>query len=103
MNDHKDRKQTHTQRHHITHPLPKPAQHGILVSHFVSGGSFVPSVSFVPVVSGRYHMHDALLTSLIFFITAAGYFLTAFTKELWQFYLTTSLDYFYTCWGACAR
>ena len=66
-------------------------------------GNVVILSTFVPVVSGRYHMHDALLTSLIFFITAVGYFLTAFTKELWQFYLTTSLDYFYTCWGACAR
>ena len=66
-------------------------------------GNVVILSTFVPVVSGRYHMHDALLTCLIFFITAVGYFMTAFTKELWQFYLTTALDYFYTCWGACAR
>ena len=66
-------------------------------------GNVVILSTFVPVVSGRYHIHDALLLTFIFFITATGYFLTAFTKELWQFYLTTSLDYFYTCWGACAR
>lgn len=66
-------------------------------------GNIVALNICVPIVCGRYHMHDAMLLTIVYWVTAVGLLTTAYTTELWQFYLAQSLNFFYVCSFSAAR
>ncbi len=59
--------------------------------------------TFLPIVSSRFKMHEAMILTMILFLASSSYLFSAYTTTLWQFYLAQSLDFFYACLFTAAR